>query len=189
MPPARHNPHDPFTTSSTASGTGLRTQASQQSLRSTASAASTSASRTREQQRDQLFAPSLSRRPTSHTRVEDKVLADSSSEQELRSRRPRAQHKSRQQQAEEQDIVKRDAQGNYLLGGSDLGMGGTVPAVKPLVQEDEDEARMGMLNTATVGDKDICSCVVMNRGSQFILLCSGEEILYLWGCHDYGKTH
>lgn len=145
MPPARHIPHDPFTTTSTTSSTGLRTQASQQSLRSTASAASTSASRTRQQQRDQLFAPSLSRRPNSRTRVEDEVLADSSSEQELRSRRQRPQHKSRQQQAEEQDIVKRDAQGNYLLGGSDLGLGGAVPVVKPLMQEDEDEVRMGML--------------------------------------------
>lgn len=145
MPPARHNPHDPFTTTSTASNTGLRTQASQQSLRSTASAASTSVSRTRQQQRDQLFAPALSRRPTSRTRVEDEVLADSSSEQELRSRRQRPQHKSRQQQAEEQDIVKRDAQGNYLLGGSDVGVSGTVPVAKPLMQEDEDEVRMGML--------------------------------------------
>ncbi|KAF2160702.1 hypothetical protein M409DRAFT_59734 [Zasmidium cellare ATCC 36951] len=146
MPPTRHNPHDPFVTTSTASNTGLRTQASQQSLRSTASAASTSNSRTRQPQRDQLFAPSLSRRPTSRTRVEDEVLADSSSEQERRSRRLRPQHKSRQQQVEEQEIVKRDAQGNYLLGGSELGVAGGVPAVKPLVQEDEDEVRMEELN-------------------------------------------
>ncbi|KAK4501301.1 hypothetical protein PRZ48_007108 [Zasmidium cellare] len=142
MPP-RHTPHDPFVTTTT--NPGLRTQPSTTSLRSTASAASTSHSRTRQPQRDQLFAPSLSRRPTSRTRVEDEVLADSSSEHERRSRRPRPQHKSRQQVVEEQEIVKRDAQGNYLLGGSELGIG-VVPAVKALVQEDEDEERMDEVN-------------------------------------------
>lgn len=130
MPSARP---DPFTTSSNAAShpasRSLRAQPSQQSLSSNASAAST---RTRQQR--ELFAPALSRRPTSRTtpRVADEVLADSDEENQEREpivHRPRqalrrVRHRSPEgrlararpkQQVEEADIVNRDATGNFLM--------------------------------------------------------------------------
>ena len=124
MPSTRPPSHDPFISSSSAS---LQNQTSQQSLRSNASAASP---RTR-QQRDYL-APTNPRYPTSRT-IDDDVLADAESEQELVTRRPRPQFrkirngspaegkhsrlKSRQQ-SEEQDIVNRRPDGSYFLEGT-----------------------------------------------------------------------
>ena len=120
--------HDPFTEAALRPTTGnpaLRGQTSQQSLRPHAS---TTTSRTR--QRD-LFAPSLSRRPTSRTtpRVEDGVLADPDSEGETVDLRQRhvmrrvrqgspevKQSRAKPKQEEELDIVNRQANGGYLLG-------------------------------------------------------------------------
>jgi len=96
----------------------------QQGVRPTASTAS---AQTR-QQRD-LFAPSLSRRPTSRStpRIEDEVLADPDSEEELIGQRQKQLRRIRQgspehkhsrlkpQQEEEPDIVNRQSDGSYLL--------------------------------------------------------------------------
>lgn len=126
MPPNRAQ-HDPFTTTSNAAGPSLRTNASAASTRT----------------RQQLFAPSLSRRPTSRTtpRVDDDVLPDSDSEQEnataqrqrrqvrrIRHGSPEGRHgrtKPKQQpqaQIEELDIVNRQPDGSYLLGGPTMGI-------------------------------------------------------------------
>ncbi|KAK5119986.1 hypothetical protein LTR85_007062 [Meristemomyces frigidus] len=126
MPPRQ--PHDPFTDAPLRPRNiepSIRGQTSQQSFRSNASTAS---ARTR-QQRD-LFAPSLSRRPTSRStpRVEDEVLADHDSGEETAAQRQRQIRKIRQgspegkhsrvkpRQEEEPDIVNRQADGGYLLG-------------------------------------------------------------------------
>lgn len=132
MPPSRSQ-HDPFTTTSNAAGPSLRTNASAAPTRT----------------RQQLFAPALSRRPTSRTaaRAEDDVLPDSDSEQEnVTAHRQRQQHRrirhgspegrhprlkpKQQPQAhvEEPDIVNRQPDGTYLLGGSGVGLP-TVPTV------------------------------------------------------------
>lgn len=126
MPPSRSQ-HDPFTTTSNAAGPSLRTNASAAPTRT----------------RQQLFAPSLSRRPTGRAtpRVDDDVLPDSDSEQENvtapRQRQPvrrirhaspegrhgRLKHKQPPQvQAEELDIVNRQPDGTYLLGNSTMGV-------------------------------------------------------------------
>lgn len=126
--PSSRSQHDPFTTTSNAAGPSLRTNASAASTRT----------------RQQLFAPSLSRRPTTSRttpRVEDDVLPDSDSEQEnvttprqrqpvrrLRHASPGDRHgrfKPKQQpqaQAEELEIVNRQPDGSYLLGGSTMGV-------------------------------------------------------------------
>lgn len=126
MPPSRSH-HDPFTTTSSAAGSSLRTNASAASTRT----------------RQRLFAPALSRRPNSRTtpRAEDDVLPDSDSEQEnVTVQRQRQQHrrirhgspegrhsrlKTKQQPqppTEEPDIVKRQPDGSYLLGGPTIGL-------------------------------------------------------------------
>lgn len=146
--------HDPFTTSSTAAASSLRSHHSQTNLRS--NAASTASTRTR--QPANLFAPSLLRRPTSRTtpRVEeDVVLPDSDSEVEVsllaQTRQPqsrRTRHGSpdtgrhgrlrpRQQQAEEQDIVNRQPDGSYLLGASTLGIAAPKAMFAPSQQDGE----------------------------------------------------
>lgn len=149
--------HDPFTTSSTAAASSLRSHHSQTNLR--ANAASTASTRTR--QPANLFAPSLLRRPTSRTtpRVEeDVVLPDSDSEVEVsllaQTRQPqlqqtrRTRHESpdtgrhgrlrpRQQQAEEQDIVNRQPDGSYLLGASTLGIAAPKAMFAPSQQDGE----------------------------------------------------
>lgn len=130
MPPLSRVPHEASTT--TTSAPCLRAQASQSSIRSNATATS---ARTTRQQGNDLFAPTLSRRPTGRARAEDDVLADSGSEQEtavthrprpharrVRHGTPEARH-TRQRprpQLEEQDIVNRQADGNYLLGAVSL---------------------------------------------------------------------
>ena len=154
MPPPRQA-HDPFTDAplrpTTSNATSLSTQAplrsqtSQHSLRSNASAAS---ARTR-QQRD-LFAPSLSRRPTGRTtpRVEDEVLVDSESEQDLAARQrqlrrirhgsPEGKHsRLKAKQDEEQDFVNRQPDGSYLLGVAGFGEMVAVPQMSIPKTEDE----------------------------------------------------
>lgn len=128
MPPRQQ--HDPFTDAPlrpTHANPALRGQASQQSLRSNTSTAS---SRTR-QQRD-LFAPSLGRRPTARStpHIEDEVLADPDSEEEvaihrqgrvrgMRQGSPEGKHsRLKPKQEEEQCIVNKQADGSYLLGVS-----------------------------------------------------------------------
>ena len=157
--PSSRQPHDPFTdaplrpTTSNATSLGtqspLRDQTSQHSLRSNASAAS---ARPR-QQRD-LFAPSLSRRPTSRAtpRVEDEVLADSDSENDLATRQrqlrrirhgsPEGKHsRLKTKQDEEQDFVNRQADGSYLLGVAGFGETVAVPQMTvPKTEEELDQA-------------------------------------------------
>ncbi|WPG98144.1 Hypothetical protein R9X50_00093000 [Acrodontium crateriforme] len=123
-------PLDPFVEGPLQSHTSaLRTQPSQQSLRSNASTAST---RTR-QQRD-LFAPTLSRRPTSRTtrHVDDGVLADPADSEEeptaAQRQRRRLRHgspeaktgrvKSKFVEVAEEEFVIRQADGCFLLGMS-----------------------------------------------------------------------
>lgn len=157
MPPARQ-PDDPFAdgalraTNSNAAARHppvLRNQPSHHSLRS--AAASTTSTRSR-QQRD-LFAPTLSRRPTSRAtpRIEDDVLADSNSEQELELQRRRrlrsVRHaspvsrlgRSRQRQEEDVDIVNRRPDGGYIqdIAGQNDAIRGHLEA-----QELADEARL-----------------------------------------------
>ncbi|KAK5109465.1 hypothetical protein LTR62_007025 [Meristemomyces frigidus] len=143
MPP-RH-PHDPFTNAPLRPTTGnpsFRAQTSQSSLRSHASNASNASSRPR-QPRD-LFAPTLSRRPTSRTtpRVEDEVLADADSDEEWEAQAQRQQLRARQlrqgspdkvqrhgrsravarhEQEEVFDIVYRQPDGTYMLDASEAG--------------------------------------------------------------------
>lgn len=132
MPPARR-PHDPFT------DTALRpSKASSHNLRAQASLASTASSRSRQQN---LFAPSLSRRPTSGatSSFDDEVLADEDEDdlphgmtqagEQLPQRRQHLRHTkirhgspelkhSRLQKARnpsEEDFVKRRADGGYLI--------------------------------------------------------------------------
>lgn len=107
------------------------------------------------QQRD-LFAPTLSRRPTSRAtpRVEDEVLADSDSENDLalqqrerqlrkiRHDSPEGRH-SRQKvkQDEELDFVNRQADGSYLLGVAGFGETVAVPQmIVPKTEEEVDQA-------------------------------------------------
>ncbi|CZT21236.1 uncharacterized protein RCC_07099 [Ramularia collo-cygni] len=120
MPPSKSHA-DPFTT--TSNGPPLR--------KTNASAAST---RTRQQ----LFAPTLSRRPTSRTtpRIDDDVLPDSNSEQENSTRQRRHARRLRggspvegrggrarsKQQVEELEIVNRQPDGTYLLDGMSMGL-------------------------------------------------------------------
>ncbi|KAK4570012.1 hypothetical protein LTR86_002982 [Recurvomyces mirabilis] len=148
MPPTRQPPHDPFTDAPLRPTTGnpsFRSQTSQSSLRSNASNAS-ARPRPPQQTRD-LFAPALSRRPTSRTtpRVEDDVLADPDSEEEIavmqrqRQRQARdglrtvrqgspekggAQYHGRRgaarREEEDVDIVNRQADGNYMLDVSGM---------------------------------------------------------------------
>ena len=162
MPPSRQN--DPFTdaplrpttsnATSLAPNPSLRTQTSQHSLRSNASTAST---RTR-QPRD-LFAPSLSRRPTGRTtpRVEDEVLADSDSEQDLAARQrqmrrtrhgsPEGKHsRLKAKQDEEQDFVNRRPDGSYILGVAGFGETVAVPhIVAPETEEELEQAGKDVL--------------------------------------------
>ena len=169
MPASRH-PQDPFTdaplrpttsnATSLAANPSLRNQTSQHSLRSNASTAS---SRTR-QQRD-LFAPSLSRRPTSRAtpRVEDEVLADSDSEQDLALQRQRQLRRTRlgspegkhsrlkPKQDEEQDFVNRRSDGSYLLGVTGFGESVAVPQMSFSKTEEElDQAGMVTEHVADV---------------------------------------
>lgn len=79
--------------------------------------------------------------------MDDEVLADSSSEQERRRRvggvrgRGRgspAAGRHKKQHTEDLEIVKRDSQGNYLLGGSELmGNAKALVQVQDLVDEEE----------------------------------------------------
>ena len=155
MPPSRQ-PHDPFTdaplrpTTSNATSLStqpsLRNQTSQNSLRSNASAASN-----RARQHQGLFAPSLSKRPTSRTtpRVEDEVLADSESEQDLAARQrqlrrirhgsPEGKHsRLKAKQDEEQDFVNRQPDGSYLLGVASFG-NETVAVPQMSIPQSEEE--------------------------------------------------
>jgi hypothetical protein len=124
MPPRQQ--HDPFTDAPLRPTTGnpaLRSQPSQHSLRSNASTASSRSRAPRD-----LFAPHLSRRPTSRAtpRVEDEVLADPVSDEELtvppprQSRRirqgsPEKHSRARVRDGEELDIVNRQPNGSYIL--------------------------------------------------------------------------
>lgn len=166
MPPARQ-PHDPFTdaplrpTTSNATNPALRSQTSQQSIRSNASAAS---SRTRGPTGSTLFAPALSRRPNSRStpRVDDGsgILADSDSEieNEPSVQRPqrqlrRVRHgspeakgaglgragKGKVKQEEEVDFVNRRPDGSYLLGVQGVGETLAVPQVTVPKTEEEIE--------------------------------------------------
>ncbi|SMR59816.1 unnamed protein product [Zymoseptoria tritici ST99CH_3D1] len=177
MPQPRPPPHDPFTTTSTtaglSSGPSLRPQPANPSLRSTATAAST---RTR-QGRD-LFAPTLSRRPTTRgtPRLDDDVLPDSESEQELgvasRQRqqlrrirqgspesRPTRSKPKPQQPVEDLDIVNRQQDGSYILGGPGLVGIPAVPAVfgqnlaETVDQEDAAIARKYFMSGAHMGSR------------------------------------
>jgi hypothetical protein len=160
MPPTRHpsNPFDsvpplqPTHSNVVPNNATLRNQSSQHSLRSNASAAS---SRPR-QQRD-LFAPSRSRRPTGRAtpHVEDEVLADPDTEEELTA----AQHRQRQlrrvrhgspeskhgrskvKQTEAQDFVNRQPDGSYLLGVAGFGETSTIPQMSaPITEGESDQA-------------------------------------------------
>ncbi|KAK3713904.1 hypothetical protein LTR37_008154 [Vermiconidia calcicola] len=159
MPPSRH-PQDPFTdaplrpTTSNATSLApngpLRNQSSQQSLRSNASAAST---RTR-QQREGLFATSQARRPANRAtpHVEDEVLADSDSEQDLVTQRQKQQqlrrirhgspegklNRSKPKQDKELDFVNRQPDGSYLLGGGGFGETVAVPQL-PVTKTEEEQ--------------------------------------------------
>lgn len=113
--PSGRVPHDPFITTSNATS-------SQTGLRSNASAASA-----RSRQQGGLFASTLSRRPTSRTtpRVEDEVLADSDEENDTMGHGigSRQRHtRSRPRQQEEREIVNRQPDGSYLLGGPAFGI-------------------------------------------------------------------
>lgn len=146
--------NDPFTgppLQPTTSNT-LRSQTSQHSLGSNTSAAST-----RPRQGGNLFAPSLSRRPTSRAmpRVEGEILADSDSEhntsaQQHRQRQlRRVRHSSPEtkhsrvkpkQQDEEQDFVNRQPDGGFLLGLAQFGEVVAVPQVlTPKTEEEIDQ--------------------------------------------------
>ena len=150
--------HDPFTdaplrpTTSNATNPSLRTQNSQQSLRSNASSAST---RTRPPQQRDLFAPALSRKPTSRStpRVEDEVLADSDSDREWAGQRHaqlrRARHGSpegknsrlKAKQDEEAEFVNRRPDGTYLLGVAGFGDAVAVPQMSaPKTDEEMSQA-------------------------------------------------
>ncbi|KAK5167355.1 uncharacterized protein LTR77_007054 [Saxophila tyrrhenica] len=157
MPPSRQ-PADPFSSQpplqpTTSNSTSLRSQTSQHSLRSNASSAST-----RPRQPNNLFAPSLSRRPTSRAtpRVDDEVLADSDSEQDLpvqtRQRQLRRtrhgspegkQNRQKPKQEDELEFVNRQPDGSYLLGVSGYGEATAVPQIGQLQTEDEaDQAEL-----------------------------------------------
>lgn len=162
MPPTRQS-HDPFidaplrpTTSnatSLATSSTLRSQTSQQSLRSTASGASTRTAQPRG-----FLAPSHSRRPASRAtpRVEDEVLADSDSEQDLaglqrqlrriRHGSPEGKHsRLKAKQDEEQDFVNRQPDGSYLLGVAGFGETVAVPQMNiPKTEDELDQAGMKM---------------------------------------------
>ncbi|KAK3116615.1 hypothetical protein LTR53_002849 [Teratosphaeriaceae sp. CCFEE 6253] len=129
MPPRQ--PLDPFTEGPArpnASSQVLRAQPSQQSLRSDTSAASSRARQPRD-----LFAPALSRRPTSRATpvVTDEILADPDSDEEQAAHRQRQMRKTRQvspegkqgrrrvRQSDELDIVNRKPNGEYLLDVSE----------------------------------------------------------------------
>ena len=169
MPPTRQ-PHDPFTdaplrpttsnATSLAASSSLRSQTSQHSLRSNASAAST-----RPRQQRDLFAPALSRRPTSRAtpRVEDGVLVDSDSEQDLAAQRqrhlrrfghgsPEGKHsRLKAKQDEDQDFVNRRPDGSYLLGVAGLGETVAVPQMSmPKTEEELDQAGDLALNHITM---------------------------------------
>lgn len=125
---------DPFTDAtlhfSTANVPCMRSQTSQQSIRSNTA---TGPSRPR-QQRD-LFAPALSRRPTNRSTpcIEDDVLADPDSEQEAAGIRAHRQIRSTRQGSpeckygrtkprpiEEVEFVNRQPNGNYLLAADEI---------------------------------------------------------------------
>lgn len=133
---------------SLASTSSLRAQTSQHSLRSSVGAAPA-----RSRQQLDLFAPSLSRRPTSRAtpRVEDEVLADSDSEPELAAQRQRNPRRVRHgspdgkhgrlkgKQEEEHEFVNRKADGSYLLGGTGFSEAVTVPNMSAPTTEEEIE--------------------------------------------------
>lgn len=140
MPSVRPQ-HDPFTdaplrpsASLGSSSHNLRGQASQHSLRSTASTANS-----RSRQQTNLFAPSLSRRPTSRATpsFDDDVLADETEEDELTSsqvaRQQRQRHgkirhgspeskHARLQKSKPEDVefVKRRTDGGYQKDMSEI---------------------------------------------------------------------
>ncbi|KAK0264810.1 hypothetical protein LTR91_000005 [Friedmanniomyces endolithicus] len=155
MPP--RPPHDPFTTTAlrpTTVNPALRAQTSQQSLRSETS---TTSSRTRQQPRD-LFAPTLSRRPTSRANprvAADDVLADpADSEEEARQARktrlgsppPELKYSRRRGRAaaqeEDGEIVVRRANGEFLLDGSkaDEALEGEMGAPELVAEREEANA-------------------------------------------------
>ena len=148
MPPRQA--HDPFTDAPLRPNNNAPLRA-QQGVRPTASTAS---ARTRKQ-RD-LFAPSLSRRPTSRStpRVEDGVLADPDSEEELIGQRQRHMRRIRQgspegkhsrlkpPQEEEPDIVNRQSDGSYLLDVSASNEAITSHLFAPELQAARDAAGM-----------------------------------------------
>ncbi|KAM0719395.1 hypothetical protein Q7P37_005300 [Cladosporium fusiforme] len=148
MPPTRHTSSDPFTDQPlrhpTIAPPNLRAAAAAQSHHALRSGASTASSRSRQQQQPQanLFAPNLSRKPTSRRATpsyEDEVLADNDgddaegepgapSQPARRLRHARARHGSpegklvrAQQRArlerereEEADFVVRKGDGSFL---------------------------------------------------------------------------
>lgn len=145
MPTTRHTPGDPFTDAPlrhpTIAPPNLRAAAAAQSHHSLRSGASTASSRSRQQQQANLFAPNLSRKPTSRRETpsfEDDVLADDDgdnaeepsapSQPARRLRHARARHGSpegklvrAQQKArlerereEEADFVVRKSDGSFL---------------------------------------------------------------------------
>nr|POE65067.1 hypothetical protein CFP56_34735 [Quercus suber] len=149
--PSRPSPHDPFYTAALPE-TSLRGQPSQQSLRSNTSTASTRNTRQRQVRsgggagNDNLFAPSLSRRPTGRAtpRIDDDVLADSpDSDDELHGDHRRGRNgspvKGKQTPTAAGDIVNRRENGNYFLdSGGDRPHG--FPAVTAEAQQELDQA-------------------------------------------------
>lgn len=138
MPTARTQ-HDPFTDAplrpTTANATSLappahnlRGQASQHSLRSNASTASS-----RSRQQGNLFAPSLSRRPTSRATpsFDDDVLADEEDEEELAAaqqqqrrgglRHARLKHGSPESKHARLQKAKQEAEVEFVVRRSDGG--------------------------------------------------------------------
>lgn len=168
--PSRH-PHDPFTDSALRTTTlnpSIRAQTSSQSLRSNASTAS---ARTR-QPGTELFAPSLSRRPTSRTtpRFEDDVLADPDSDDQAPPLQPRLRHatrrtrhvspeklnRSRVRLEDEAEMVNRQADGSFLLDGNLMNDCYAQHMADPLLVEaknDEGKRELSLLdNPLTVAD-------------------------------------
>ena len=148
MPP--RNQHDPFTDAplrpTTSNATtlstqpSLRSQTSQHSLRSNASTASS-----RQRQQRDLFAPALSRRPTSRAtpRIESDgvadVYADADSEGDLTADLRRLNLKSKGDEDGGMDFVNRRPDGSFLLGVSGFGETVAVPQVLPPKSAEEME--------------------------------------------------
>ena len=183
MPPRQAQ--DPFTDAPLRPNNNAPLRA-QQGMRPTASTAS---ARPR-QQRD-LFAPALSRRPTSRStpRVEDEVLADPDSEEEMAGQRQKHIRRIRQgspegkysrlkpQQEEEPDIVNRQPDGSYLLDVSASNEAITQHMFAPELQAARDAA--GRLRSS-VRQKDDKADV--ERRYRRRRRRNGTCLLHVWCC-------